>query len=59
MNYISTRGYERKYKASEAIIQGIAPDGGLFVPDPRNDEHAVLSDLSQGLIHVPHGFYRS
>lgn len=33
MNYISTRGYDRKYSAAEAIITGIAPDGGLFVPD--------------------------
>lgn len=33
MNYISTRGYDRKYSAAEAIITGIAPDGGLFVPE--------------------------
>ena len=45
MNYISTRGYERKYKASEAIIQGIAPDGGLFVPDeiPHLSESDILA----------------
>jgi len=33
MKYISTRGYDKKYSASEAIILGIAPDGGLFVPE--------------------------
>ncbi|HOO61161.1 MAG TPA: hypothetical protein PKV44_01880, partial [Bacillota bacterium] len=33
MNYVSTRGYEKKYSAAEAIKQGIAPDGGLFVPE--------------------------
>lgn len=33
MNYISTRGYDRKNSAAEAIITGIAPDGGLFVPE--------------------------
>lgn len=33
MNYISTRGYEGKFTSSEAIIRGIAPDGGLFVPE--------------------------
>ena len=33
MNYISTRGYEGKFSSSEAIIRGIAPDGGLFVPE--------------------------
>ena len=44
MNYISTSGYERKYKASEAIIQGIAPDGGLFVPDEI--PHLSENDIS-------------
>ena len=33
MNYISTRGFEGKFSSSEAIIRGIAPDGGLFVPE--------------------------
>ncbi len=33
MNYISTRGFEGKFTSSEAIIRGIAPDGGLFVPE--------------------------
>lgn len=33
MKYISTRGYDKKFSAAEAIIMGIAPDGGLFVPE--------------------------
>lgn len=33
MKYISTRGYETSFTAAEAILQGIAPDGGLFVPE--------------------------
>ncbi len=33
MKFISTRGFEKKYSASEAIVLGIAPDGGLFVPE--------------------------
>ncbi|MCR5527813.1 MAG: threonine synthase [Saccharofermentans sp.] len=33
MKYISTRGYDKKFTASEAIVLGIAPDGGLFVPE--------------------------
>ncbi|MDE5897553.1 MAG: threonine synthase, partial [Clostridia bacterium] len=32
MNFISTRGEER-VSAAEAIVQGIAKDGGLFVPE--------------------------
>ncbi len=33
MKFISTRGYDKKYSAAEAIVNGIAPDGGLFVPE--------------------------
>lgn len=33
MNYISTRGYNHKAASSEAILSGIAPDGGLYVPE--------------------------
>ena len=33
MKFISTRGFEKKYSAAEAILMGIAPDGGLFVPE--------------------------
>ena len=33
MEYQSSRGQSTAVKAAEAIIMGIAPDGGLFVPD--------------------------
>lgn len=33
MKYISTRGGEAGFESSLAILQGIAPDGGLLVPD--------------------------
>ncbi len=33
MHYISTRGGETRYTSAEAIRQGIAPDGGLLVPE--------------------------
>ncbi len=32
MKYTSTRGNTREFTASEAIVRGLAPDGGLFVP---------------------------
>lgn len=32
MRYRSTRGYVQTVSAAEAIIEGIAPDGGLYVP---------------------------
>ena len=33
MKYISTRGTDYQYTSAQAIKQGIAPDGGLFVPE--------------------------
>lgn len=33
MNYISTRGGDIRYSSAMAIKQGIAPDGGLFIPE--------------------------
>ncbi len=33
MKFISTRGHAAKVTAAQAIAQGLAPDGGLFVPE--------------------------
>lgn len=33
MHYISTRGDETRFTSAQAIRQGIAPDGGLLVPE--------------------------
>lgn len=33
MNYVSTRGQAPAVTSSQAIINGIAPDGGLYVPE--------------------------
>lgn len=32
MNYISTRGHSQPTTAAQAVVDGIAPDGGLYVP---------------------------
>lgn len=44
--YISTRGAKERFSAAAAIKTGIAPDGGLLVPEalPKLDA-AVLADL--------------
>jgi len=33
MNYYSTRDSSKKVSAAQAIAQGLAPDGGLFIPE--------------------------
>jgi threonine synthase len=50
MHYISTRDDARSCTAAEAIVQGLAPDGGLLIPEvlPRLPAGAVdaLQDMS-------------
>ncbi len=43
MQYISTRDKRKEFSAAEAIIQGLAPDGGLLTPAylPRLPGHAL------------------
>ena len=43
MEYYSTRDSALRRSASQAILQGIAPDGGLFVP--REIPHVDLAEL--------------
>ncbi len=45
--YSSTRGAEGKFKASEAILRGLAPDGGLFVPDHIPHLDRSLKEISE------------
>ena len=44
--YKSTRNSNLKVTASEAILKGLAPDGGLFVPSelPKLDALEYLFD---------------
>ena len=44
--YSSTRGNGKAVKASEAILQGLAEDGGLFVPDHIPALDKSLKELS-------------
>lgn len=43
MNYISTRGQSPAVGAAQAILNGLAPDGGLYVPEtlPRFTEEEL------------------
>ena len=50
MRYFSTRGHADPIAAKEAILKGLADDGGLFVPEqmPEKIDISRLSDLSYG-----------
>ena len=47
MNFVSTRGRAPSVTAAEALVSGLAPDGGLYVPEylpaPREDWEATAN----------------
>lgn len=45
--YSSTRSSEEKYTASQAILKGLADDGGLFVPETITQLDVSLDDLAK------------
>ena len=46
IEYISTRGDGKRIQASEAILKGLAGDGGLYVPDKMPHLDKSISELS-------------
>ena len=51
MDYISTRGQSPAVDSAQAVLQGLAPDGGLYVPKalPAFDWRGCLTLSSQGM----------
>ena len=47
VTYSSTRGEGVKLSASMAVLQGLASDGGLFVPDHIPTLDKSLKELSE------------
>ncbi len=47
IKYQSTRGQKEQYTASQAILQGLAEDGGLFVPTSMPKLDKTMAELSQ------------
>ena len=45
LKYISTRGHQEKLEFHDVIFEGLAPDGGLYVPEtwPRLDNDTINS----------------
>ena len=62
--YRSTRGNEESVSASKAILEGLASDGGLFVPqalpsfDKTLDEFAQMDYRQTAYEAFADGFYR-
>lgn len=49
MQYISTRGHNLAVNSAEAIIKGLAEDGGLFVPETIP---TINKDFLQSLLNL-------
>jgi threonine synthase len=49
MRYISTRGQARPVSFKEAVMAGLAPDGGLYIPESVPNVTAHLGDW----LHLP------
>ena len=46
MLYVSTRNHGEKVTASQAILKGLADDGGLFVPEQIPQLDVPVSQLA-------------
>ena len=45
--YSSTRDSQKKFTASQAILKGLADDGGLFVPESIPALDVTIEELSK------------
>ena len=52
MKYISTRNKEKTVSVSEAIIQGLADDGGLYTPQALNHKVDLASTLKMSYLEL-------
>lgn len=53
--YKSTRNSEKKVTASEAILKGLAEDGGLFVPEQIPTLDVTMEELKNRTRNTPIG----
>ncbi|HHW12023.1 MAG TPA: threonine synthase [Firmicutes bacterium] len=51
MRYISTRGQSRPVTAAEALLTGLAPDGGLYLPEEFPESAALNPFTAPGLTY--------
>ncbi|MEZ3434956.1 MAG: threonine synthase [Lachnospiraceae bacterium] len=47
LHYTSTRNSDVRVTASQAILKGLAPDGGLFVPESLPSLHASMEEIKE------------
>ncbi|GLS20245.1 threonine synthase [Labrys miyagiensis] len=56
MHYISTRGHAERRKFCEILLEGLAPDGGLYVPETYPLVDDAMLDRWRGLSYADLAF---
>jgi threonine synthase len=56
MNYLSTRGHADRKRFCEILLEGLAPDGGLYLPETYPQVDAATLDKWRGLPYASLAF---
>ena len=56
MNYLSTRGDKTPRKFCDILLEGLAPDGGLYLPDDYPQVTPAMLDVWRGLPYADLAF---
>ena len=56
MNYISTRGDNTPRKFCDILLEGLAPDGGLYLPESYPQVDAAMLTKWRGLSYADLAF---
>ena len=56
LQYISTRGHKKKLKFRDVIFEGLAPDGGLYIPEnwPKLEKNIIESFKNKDYLEIAH-----
>ena len=56
MNYLSTRGHPERKRFCEILLEGLAPDGGLYLPETYPQVSAATLESWRGLSYASLAF---
>jgi threonine synthase len=52
MNYLSTRGHAERKKFSQILLEGLAPDGGLYLPEHYPQVSSAELERLRSVLHT-------
>ncbi|MAQ73430.1 MAG: threonine synthase, partial [Gammaproteobacteria bacterium] len=59
LQYISTRGHQKKLKFHDVIFEGLAPDGGLYIPEswPILEKSIISSFVDKNYFDIAYDIF--